>query len=153
MAGGISCPGQALPSPGGDIAQPTVWSHSPGPGMGEGAAGPAYRVTRAGPAALWARGWEMAVEIESPGHPEACPLPYAQELWCYGKNARPRASLLVFPVAKTPQSQCRGPRFNPWSGNLILHATTKSLQVTTQLKISHATTEAHVPQLRPNTAK
>ena len=21
------------------------------------------------------------------------------------------------PVAKTPSSQCRGPRFNPWSGN------------------------------------
>ena len=56
---------------------------------------------------LWARGWEMAVEIESPGHPEA-PLPYAQDLWCYGKNASPRASLLVFPVAKTPHSQCRG---------------------------------------------
>ena len=102
---------------------------------------------------LWARGWEMAVEIESPGHPEACPLPYAQDLWCYGKNASPRASLLVFPVAKTPHSQCRGPRFNPWSGNPILHATMKKLQVTTQLKISHATMEAHVPQLRPDTAK
>ena len=30
------------------------------------------------------------------------------------------------PVAKTLHSQCRGPRFDPWTGNYILHATTKS---------------------------
>ena len=29
------------------------------------------------------------------------------------------------PVAKTPCSQCRRPGFNPCSGNLILHVTTK----------------------------
>jgi len=29
------------------------------------------------------------------------------------------------PVAKTPCSQCRRPGFNPYSGNLILHVTTK----------------------------
>ena len=29
------------------------------------------------------------------------------------------------PVAKTPRSQCRGPRSDPWSGNWILHAATK----------------------------
>ena len=29
------------------------------------------------------------------------------------------------PVAKTPRSQCRGPRFNPWSGNETYHTTTK----------------------------
>ena len=29
-------------------------------------------------------------------------------------------------VAKTPYSQCRGPRFDPWSGNQIPHATTKT---------------------------
>ena len=29
------------------------------------------------------------------------------------------------PVAKTLHSQCWGPRFNPWSGNQIQHATTK----------------------------
>ena len=28
-------------------------------------------------------------------------------------------------MAKTPCSQCRGPRFKPWSGNLIPHAATK----------------------------
>ena len=28
------------------------------------------------------------------------------------------------PVAKTLSSQCRGPRFNPWSGSWIPHATT-----------------------------
>ena len=26
------------------------------------------------------------------------------------------------PVAKTPGSQCKGPEFNPWSGNQVLHA-------------------------------
>ena len=30
------------------------------------------------------------------------------------------------PVAKTPCSQCRGPRFDPWSGNKIPHAAAKS---------------------------
>ena len=30
------------------------------------------------------------------------------------------------PMAKTPRSQCWGPRFNPWSGNWIPHATTKT---------------------------
>ena len=29
------------------------------------------------------------------------------------------------PVAKTPHSQFRGPRFHPWSGNYIPHATTQ----------------------------
>ena len=36
------------------------------------------------------------------------------------------------PVAKTLHSQCRGPGFNPWSGNWILHTATKQ---------SHATAE------------
>ena len=30
------------------------------------------------------------------------------------------------PVAKTSCSQCRGPGFNPWSKNLIPHASTKT---------------------------
>ena len=29
------------------------------------------------------------------------------------------------PVAKTLRSQCRGLRFDPWSGNKISHATAK----------------------------
>ena len=29
-------------------------------------------------------------------------------------------------MAKTPCSQCRKPGFNPWSGNKIPHATTKT---------------------------
>ena len=29
-------------------------------------------------------------------------------------------------MAKTLHSQCRGPRFDPWSGNWIPHATTKT---------------------------
>ena len=35
------------------------------------------------------------------------------------------------PVAKTQRSQCRGPRFDPWSGNWIPHAATKSSCATT----------------------
>ena len=35
-------------------------------------------------------------------------------------------------MAKTPHSQCRGPRFDPWSGNLIPHATTKSSHAATK---------------------
>ena len=30
------------------------------------------------------------------------------------------------PVAKTPHSQCSGPRFDPWLGNKVPHATTKT---------------------------
>ena len=40
-------------------------------------------------------------------------------------------------VAKSPCSQCGGPKFNPWSRNQIPHATTKIKD----------------PQLRPDTAK
>ena len=34
------------------------------------------------------------------------------------------------PGAKTPCSQCRASEFNPWSGNWILHAATKSWDAT-----------------------
>ena len=36
------------------------------------------------------------------------------------------------PVVKTPCSQCRGPRFDPWSGNWILHVATKSPHAATK---------------------
>ena len=36
------------------------------------------------------------------------------------------------PVAKILSSQCRGPGFDPWSGNEIPHATTKSLHAMTK---------------------
>ena len=32
-----------------------------------------------------------------------------------------------FPVARTSRSQCRGPKFNPWSGNWILHVAIKRI--------------------------
>ena len=35
---------------------------------------------------------------------------------------------------KTSCSQCRGPGFNPWSGNQIPHATTKSSHAATEKK-------------------
>ena len=43
------------------------------------------------------------------------------------------------PVGKTLPSQCKGPRFDPRSGNYILHATTKSSHAAT--KILHAATK------------
>ena len=40
------------------------------------------------------------------------------------------------PVAKTLHSQCRGPRFDPWSGNNIPHATSKGLHAATKTQHS-----------------
>ena len=36
------------------------------------------------------------------------------------------------PVAKTPQSQCRGPRFHPWSGNKIPYVSVKRFRMPQQ---------------------
>ena len=44
------------------------------------------------------------------------------------------------PVAKTLLCQCRGFGFDPWSGNWIPHAETKSLHATSK-KISHTATK------------
>ena len=41
-------------------------------------------------------------------------------------------------MAKTPHSQCKGPRFNPWSGNLIPHTVAE---------------RSHMLQLRPSTTR
>ena len=43
-----------------------------------------------------------------------------------------KRNFLGVSVAKTPCSQCRGPRFDPYSGNQILDAAAKSLHVTTK---------------------
>ena len=40
------------------------------------------------------------------------------------------------PVDKTQSSQCRGPGFNPWSGNKIPHAATKTEYATTKTRQS-----------------
>ena len=54
-------------------------------------------------------------------------------------------------VAETPCSQCRGPGFDPWSGNWMPHASTKSPHATMadptchSLKILHATTKTEDP--------
>ena len=42
-------------------------------------------------------------------------------------HSKPNSGFPAGPVAKTPCSQCRGPRFNPWSENQIPHVTTKGL--------------------------
>ena len=46
------------------------------------------------------------------------------------------------PVAKIPSSPCRRPRFDPWSGNQIPHATTKILHV--------AIERSYMPKWRPS---
>ena len=46
------------------------------------------------------------------------------------------------PVAKTLHNQCRGHRFNPWSGNEIPHAATESSQA--------SNLRSCMPQLRPS---
>ena len=57
-------------------------------------------------------------------------------------------------MAKTLYSQCRVPRFNPWSGNYIPHITTKSLKATTKDPACHNSGQrSHVPQLRPNSVQ
>ena len=50
------------------------------------------------------------------------------------------------PVALTPRSQCRGPRFEPWLGNYILHTTAKSSHL--QLNCPRATTYPWCDQVR-----
>ena len=50
-------------------------------------------------------------------------------------------------------SQCGGPGFNPWSGNQITHAATKSLHTTTKDPTFHNENHrSHVLQLRHDTA-
>ena len=50
-------------------------------------------------------------------------------------------------VTKTPHSQCRGPRFDSWSGNLILHAAAK------RSICCNKDGRSPMPQLRPSAAK
>ena len=38
------------------------------------------------------------------------------------------------PAAIAPYSQCRGPRFNPWSGNYVSQTTTKSPHTATKIQ-------------------
>ena len=58
------------------------------------------------------------------------------------------------PVAKSLRSQCRGPWFNPCSGNEIPHPATKSLHATTKDPACHSENwRSWVLQLRPGTAK
>ena len=57
------------------------------------------------------------------------------------------------PVAKTLHSQCRGPRFDPWSGNWIPHAKTKSSHATAKEPTHHNKDRGScMLQLRPGAA-
>ena len=54
----------------------------------------------------------------------------------------------------TPYSQCRGPRFDSWSGNYIPHAATKSLHTATKDPLcNNEDQRSRMAQLRPGTAK
>ena len=59
------------------------------------------------------------------------------------------------PVAKTLGSQCRGPRFDPWSGNVTPHTTTKGLIAATKNPASNdnKAQRSLMLQLRPSAAK
>ena len=69
----------------------------------------------------------------------------------YFKNLKPSIKKLeefaCGPVAKTLCPQCRGPRFDPWSGNYNLQATTKSLHAATKDRRNR------VLQLKPGALK
>ena len=53
-------------------------------------------------------------------------------------------------VGKTLRSQCTGPWFDPWLGNYIPHAATKSLHVTTKTRHSQNT---YIHTKKPNQTK
>ena len=57
-------------------------------------------------------------------------------------------------LAKTPSSQCRGPRFDPGSGNQVPHATTKSSQATIKDPSGrNKDRRPHTTQPRPGSVK
>ena len=69
-------------------------------------------------------------------------------------KAREEWDLPGGPGVKTPWSQCRGPRFNLWSGNQIPHVTTKSSHAASQDPPSYNEGgRSWMLQLRPSTAK
>ena len=53
-------------------------------------------------------------------------------------------------VAKTPHSQCRGPGFNPWSGNKIASAATKTQS--SQLNKSVCSTPVRMAAIQKSTS-
>jgi len=50
-------------------------------------------------------------------------------------------------MAETLRSQCRGLRFDPWSGNKVSHATTKDFVSLNSKKIPCATTKTQCSQI------
>ena len=57
-------------------------------------------------------------------------------------------------AAKTPHSQCSGPRFNPWPGSETPRVATKSVHVTTKDPSGcNRDWRPHMPKQRPSTAK
>ena len=73
------------------------------------------------------------------GHMHACPSTFPIQSFC--KYHLPPFQMTSWdfsggPVAKTPSSQCRGPRLDPWSGNYIPQDTTKILCATTKTRCS-----------------
>ena len=66
--------------------------------------------------------WEIPA-TEEPGGLQSMELPKVKYHWVTEHTCP--GDFPGSPLAKTPCSQCRGPRFKPWSGNKIYHTTTK----------------------------
>ena len=80
-----------------------------------------------GKVSVW-RSWETETGSENSAEVHS----WTREIWRYVHSWE---SLEDFPaglVAMTPCSQCRGPRFDPWSGNQVPHAAIKSSYAVTK---------------------
>ena len=87
------------------------------------------------PASRWSHGALLLSDGSGLCSFEQLPLltPYQRLNW--KKNTILRSGNRDFPgspVAKTLRFQCKGPRFDPWLGNWIPHATAKSLHAATK---------------------
>ena len=79
---------------------------------------------------------------------------YREEVESRAKEKGWRWDFPAGPVARTPHSQWRGPGIDPWSGNQIPYATTKSSHAATLDSACHDKDwRSCVPQLRPGAAK
>ena len=78
---------------------------------------------RGGPPGTWAHRREEAAERWElgPQAPRVCPPEWQSTARPEGPgrecSEETRWDFLGSPVAITPRSQCRGPEFDPWSGN------------------------------------
>ena len=70
-----------------------------------------------GPLGIPQPGGEEAMGTEAPGTSLSNPAPPEEHQQCLESKTNSPLGLSWRSVGKTPRSQCRGPRFDPWSGN------------------------------------